>query len=80
MDGTLLWRYLLEHYIYWVYGQMNRLLEMDNANDEKIYVSQSYITNGVDYVMEKFGRYVLQMEFTMLEVYIRRNGKHQIRR
>ena len=39
-----------------------------------------YITNGVDYVMEKFGRYVLQMEFTMLEVYIRRKGKHQIRR
>ena len=47
---------------------------------KNFYVSQRYITNGVDYVMEKFGRYVLQMEFTMLEVYIRRNGKHQIRR
>ena len=47
---------------------------------KKFYVSQRYITNGVDYVMEKFGRYVLQMEFTMLEVYIRRNGKHQIPR
>ena len=35
MDVTLLWRYLLEHYIYWVYGQMNRPLEMDNANDGK---------------------------------------------
>ena len=34
----------------------------------------------LDYAMEKFGRYVLQMEFTMLEVYIRRNGKHQIPR
>ena len=47
---------------------------------KNFYVSQRYITNGVDYVMEKFGRYVLQMEFTMLEVYIRRKGKHQIRR